>query len=118
MNNTTKRIIAFIIWLALTVFYVWLCADMFKSMAHDVLDRIDSSVQSYASYDNFCKENDKDISYEEWTAGSFSVNPLDHFGGLEASWKFDGILIGIFNVIYFAVTIGCYHYTIVRYSDN
>lgn len=98
-----KKIIIFLVWIALTVFYCWNLSDIGRSMGANTNSAIEKYSEMMVEYGG----TTTDINH----LGSAMTDMWSYknFDNLSKEFKFDFTVVGVSTVIYIFLTIVCYH---------
>lgn len=101
-----KKVICLVVWIALTIFYVWSLGDAGRSFGA----KTQSAYEDYVEY--YTNEYNGLEGVIEGTTDAWSYNEFDN---LESNFKSGFIGIAVQTVIYVGLTIVCYHFS---FSNN
>lgn len=104
-----KKIISGIIWIAITIFYVWLLGDTGRSIGANTKDAYENYVEYYAN---------EYIGIEGFAEGITDAWSYNQFNDLEEEFKSSMIGIGVQTCAYVSVTIVLYHIAIYNNRNN
>lgn len=100
-----KKIIPLCVWIAFTVLYVFLVMDTGRSDGANT----NWAIEDYVEYYNKEYVGAKGLAEGATDAWSYS-----HFDDLEKQYKTSYAEIAGCTVVYFVVTIACYHYAFIH----
>lgn len=104
-----KRIIALVVWVILTVAYVWTIGDTGRSMGAQAKDAYESYVEYYTG---------EYIGVEGFAEGITDAWSYSYFNDLEQEFKSNMLAVSIETVVYIALTLTCYHIVFRKNKEN
>lgn len=94
--NMKKKIICLVIWIILSILYIWNSGDSGRSSG----GMINSAIEQYATPK--WQEHSEDDWFDKKTY-------MEYYSNLDSDFKFKGIIDSLITVIYVSSTLGCYH---------